>query len=74
MALLVRRDEDRSQIQTKVAAELQERLRARPSIENEPVEPAFNENQHTTRYAGIIIVALIVVTIIAILIIVSQRY
>ena len=59
MGLFLRQDEQRSDVQQRVAAELQERLRKASSVNHEEVEPAFLENQHTTRNAGMIIIVLL---------------
>lgn len=58
MALYVKRDEQRSQLQEKVATELQERLRSK-DISAKEVDPAFLENAHQTRPAGMIIMILL---------------
>ena len=65
MGLFLRQDEQRSDVQQRVAAELQERLRIQ-SLENQAkIDPAFLEGQHTTRKAGMIIMLLMVLLIIA---------
>lgn len=67
MGLFLRQDEQRSEVQTKVAAELQERLRAKAAIEQAEVEPRMLENQHQTRKAGMIIAILMFVLMIAVI-------
>lgn len=64
MGLFLRQDEQRSEVQKRVAAELQERLRQSTSEQPE-VDPAFLENQHTTRPAGAIIGVLLFLLCIA---------
>jgi cell division protein FtsX len=66
MGLFLRQDEQRSEVQTKVATELQERLRAKASIEQREVEPGLLENQHQTRKAGMVIIVLIVILMVAV--------
>jgi cell division protein FtsX len=59
MGLFLRQDEQRSEVQQRVAAEMQERLRKSSLEKQKDVEPAFLENQHTTRKAGMIIIVLV---------------
>lgn len=70
MGLFLRQNEDRSELQTRIAAELQEKLRSTSLDESDPVEPQLLANQHHTRTAGVVITILtfilIVVAIIAI--------
>jgi len=63
MGLFVRQDESRSELQSKIVADLQQKLHQTAQIEGDPSqpEPKFLENQHETRPAGIIIGLLIVV-------------
>ena len=68
MALFLRQDEQRSELQNRVATELQERLKHKTEIEHKTVDPAFLEGQHTTRKAGMIIIVLIVILVIALII------
>lgn len=67
MGLFLRQDEQRSDVQKRVATELQERLR-NTAIKSGEVDPAFLENQHTTRYAGVIIGILIIILCAALII------
>ena len=60
MGLFLRQETDRSQLQSKVAMELRERLQQRDLGEGES-EPAILEDQHTTRVPGVVIVALLVI-------------
>lgn len=58
MGLFIGQDEQlRSKLQSKVAADLQQKLHQTSNNEGEPrqPEPKFLENQHETRPAGIII-------------------
>lgn len=66
MGLFLRQDEQRSDVQQRVAAELQERMRVAALKDQKENEPAFLENQHTTRKAGMIIILLVAVLCIAI--------
>lgn len=76
MGLFLRQDEQRSDVQQRVATELQERLK-RTSLENDTDKvPAFLENQHTTRKAGLVIMillALLVITIVIFAVRLSQN-
>ena len=68
MGLFLRQDEQRSEVQKRVATELQERLRQTTPVETGESEPSMLENQHTTRKAGMIIMvllALLFITVIA---------
>jgi len=67
MGLFLRQDEQRSEVQKRVATELQERMR-QSSIDQPEVDPAFLENQHQTRPAGVIIAVLIVLLCIAVVV------
>lgn len=58
MGLFLRQDDTRSQLQSKVAADLQERLKERAAIEESAHEPAMLENQHETRTAGLVMLIL----------------
>jgi hypothetical protein len=68
MGLFLRQDDQRSDVQKRVASELQERLRERTPIETSDTEPAMLENQHTTRHAGMVIIVLLAVLSIAVVI------
>ncbi len=75
MALFVKRDEQRSQLQERLATELQQKLK-RQGIEAEETDPAILDDAHETRPAGIIITILLVLLIIlavAVVIILNQR-
>lgn len=67
MGLFLRQDEQRSDVQQRVATELQERLKTRSLDEAKGTEPAMLENQHTTRNAGMIIIVLIVTLVVAVI-------
>lgn len=59
MALFLRQNENRSELQQRVAAELQEKLRSTPHIEDtDKQKAAILENQHQTRGAGVLIAVL----------------
>lgn len=57
MGLHLKDQERRSELQSKVASDLAERLKARPIDEGE-VKPAFTDNSHETRPAGMILMVL----------------
>ena len=59
MGLFLRQDEQRSEVQKRVATELQERMRQTSLKAQDEIEPAFLENQHTTRKAGMVIMLLV---------------
>lgn len=59
MGLFLRQDGGRSELQTKLAAELQDRLKEKTDIEHKKVDPAFLENQHETRPVGMIVMVLV---------------
>ena len=59
MALFLRQDEQRSEVQKRVAAEMQERLREKAKISAQESEPAALDGQHQTRSAGMTITVLL---------------
>ncbi len=59
MALFLKQDETRSELQQRVAAELQEKLKVNPDITNDKPDPAILDNQHETRIAGKVILILL---------------
>lgn len=59
MALFVKRDEQRSQLQEKLASELQQKLDQR-GLEAKETEPALLEDAHETRPAGLVIFILLI--------------
>lgn len=65
MGLFLRQNEQRSEVQKRVATEMQERMRQTSLKEQEELEPAFLENQHTTRTAGMVIMLLVAVLCVA---------
>ena len=67
MGLFLRQDEGRSELQSRLAAELQERLKERPDLKADKPDPAFLENQHQTRPAGMVLIVLGVLLVIAII-------
>ena len=60
MGLFLRQDGGRSELQTKVASDLRERLKERAAIPQDEHEPTMTEDQHETRPAGLIIIVLII--------------
>lgn len=67
MGLFLRQDDQRSEVQKRVATELQERLRQTTPVETGESEPTMLENQHTTRKAGMIIMVLLALLFIAVI-------
>ncbi len=65
MALYVKKDDERSELQQKIASELQGKLNT-SSIEAEPTDPAFLDGSHHTRPAGMVIMVLLLLMAIAI--------
>lgn len=63
MAMFLRNQDPKTDIQARVAAELQERLNNSQQIDHKEVDPAFLENQHQTRSPGAIIVFLLLLLI-----------
>lgn len=61
MAMILRNQDSRSEVQSKVAAELQGRLNAQRQIDHKTTDPAFLEKQHGTRLPGVLIVILMLV-------------
>lgn len=64
MGLFVNNQGQRSELQTKVAADLRKRLNAKPSIEAEKVESTFLDNTNQTRKTGPIIAILFLLGVI----------
>lgn len=60
MGLFLRQDGSRSELQSKVATDLRERLKQR-QIDTEEHEPTITEDQHETRLAGVFIAILLLV-------------
>lgn len=73
MGLFISNQDPRSELQERIAAELQARQKDQPNIKAEDVDPAFLDNQHHTRSAGILIVVLAFVAIVIATIIVSVK-
>lgn len=65
MGLFLRQDEQRSEVQKRVATELQERMRQASLKQQDEIEPAFLENQHTTGKAGMVVMVLVVALCVA---------
>ena len=67
MGMILKNEETRSEVQSKVAAELQERLSQTQPIDHKEVDPAFLEDQHHTSSPGIFIVILLLLLLVAII-------
>lgn len=74
MGLFIGQNEKRSELQSKIIADLQEKVRATSNLEGEgkEPEPTFLENQHETRTAGVVIGLLLVVLAVVIVFIVVR--
>lgn len=57
--MFLRQDEQRSEVQKRVATELQERLRNTPPAEPADLKPAALDDSHQTRRAGMVIMVLL---------------
>lgn len=58
MGLFLRQEDTRSELQSKIATELREKLQNQQNVDNKKPDPAFLENQHQTRPAGMILMIL----------------
>jgi len=73
MALFIKREEQRSQLQDKVAASLKEKLGS-SEVKLEDTDPAILEDAHQTRPAGMIIMVLLFLVVIgAVALVISMR-
>lgn len=72
MGLFLRQNEDRSELQTKVAMELQEKLRSGSVESADPPEQNFLANQHHTRTAGVVITVLVLILVIVVVVAVTN--
>lgn len=67
MAIFIKQQDQRSQLQEKIAAELQEKLKTTGGLQDpdalDPEKTTVMQNQHKTRSAGIVIVILLLVAI-----------
>lgn len=76
MGLFIGQNEKRSELQSKIIAELQQKARQTSSDEGDMVdttpEPTFLENQHETRTAGVIISLLVVVLAVVVVFIITR--
>lgn len=66
MGLFLRQEDTRSELQSKIAAELQERLKDHPELEHDKPDPAILDDQHQTRSAGMVLIVLGAVLAVAI--------
>jgi hypothetical protein len=66
MALFVRQDESRSELQDRVASDLKARLNARAMEPADEHEPTILEGQHQTRTIGVAITILLLVLFVAV--------
>ncbi len=67
MGLFLRQDQGRSELQSKVIADLQQRMYDNPSLEGDKTEQVaedYSRDQHHTRSAGLVIAILVVVLIV----------
>lgn len=68
MGLFLRQDEQRSEVQKRVATELQERLRQPTPVDAGDHDPSMLEDHHETRKAGMIIMVLLLFLFIALIV------
>lgn len=68
MGLFLRQDEQRSEVQKRVATELQERLRQTTTVDTGDHDPAMLEDHHETRKAGMIIMVLLMLLFVALIV------
>ncbi len=73
MGLFIRQDENRSELQSKIATELREKTRVSAEQLGRDVDPRFLENQHETRPLGFVIGLLLVVIAIAVVVYVATQ-
>jgi hypothetical protein len=66
MALFVNREQQRTQLQEKLAADLKNKLNT-ANIKAEDTPPAILENDHQTRPAGMVIAVLLAVLVLAVI-------
>ena len=67
MGLFLRQDEQRSEVQKRVATELQERLRQTNPVDTGDHDPSMLENHHETRKAGMVIMVLLAILFVAVI-------
>lgn len=67
MGLFLRQDDTRSELQRRVAAELQDKLKNDSNLTYDKPSPAILDNQHETRIAGKIVLILIVLLVVALI-------
>ncbi|HET7630542.1 MAG TPA: hypothetical protein VFK03_04175 [Candidatus Saccharimonadales bacterium] len=67
MGLFLRDDNGRSRLQSKIQADLKERLKDRQDLDIEApeVDPRYLEDSHQTRTIGVVISLLLVVLVVA---------
>ncbi len=74
MGLFIAQDEKRSELQSKVIAELRQKTKQSALDEGRAEhEPRYLENQHETRPAGVVIGLLLMVLLISVAVYVSNR-
>ncbi len=73
MGIFLRQDENRSELQSKIIADLQEKSRTTALQDTDPETSTYLEHQHATRPAGIVIGVLLVVLVAVVVYTASQR-
>lgn len=74
MGLFIGQNEKRSELQSKIIADLQQKVHQTSALEGEgEPEPKYLEDQHETRTAGIVISLLIVVFVCVVIFLVTRR-
>lgn len=66
MALFLKQPDKRSELQTKIATELREKMHAAQDVEAPEVDPAMMDDKKPTSSVGFVIVGLVLVGIVAI--------
>lgn len=73
MGLFIGQNEKRSELQSKIIADLQQKVQTTSSLEGEgEPEPKFLEDQHETRTAGVVIGLLIIILAVVIIFMVAR--
>lgn len=72
MGLYLRQDEQRSELQTRVAAEMQERMRTKPAMAHDDSEPTMLRDLQVMKHASLTITIMIAVFVIVGMIILFQ--
>ena len=74
MALYIKQDVQRSELQSKIISDLQEKARTTTTDDGDKIydDSPFLKNQHETRSAGVIIALLIMALIVVVIFVVAR--